>query len=63
MADRGPTVQAVTAVMIAVSSSFVILRFIARIFIIHRIKLDDWFILAAWVGAGLLHQHQRPSND
>lgn len=52
--DRGPAVLAVTAAMIAIATFFVALRFVSRIFIIHKVKLDDWFILAAWVRAGLL---------
>lgn len=49
MDDRGPVVLAVTAAMLAGSTFFVVLRILSRYFIVHRIKLDDWLILFAWV--------------
>lgn len=54
MDDRGPVVLAVTAAMLAGSTFFVVLRLLTRYFIVHRIKLDDWLILFAWVRSSIL---------
>lgn len=49
--DRGPTVLALTATVIALSTIFVVLRLASRIGIVKRVTLDDYFIILAWVFA------------
>ena len=47
--SRAPVVLAVTVAMTLISSVFIILRFVSRIGIVHRVGWDDWTILLAWV--------------
>lgn len=46
---RGPVVFAVTTAMIVLASTFVFLRVVSRVGIVRRFKLDDYFMVAAWV--------------
>ena len=41
-------VLAVTIVMLLLSSMFVFLRVVSRVAIVHRFKVDDYFIILAW---------------
>ncbi|KAF2759805.1 MFS monosaccharide transporter-like protein [Pseudovirgaria hyperparasitica] len=46
---RAPTILAVTTVFIVLSSVFVALRMISRIAIVHKVGLDDYLMLGAWL--------------
>jgi hypothetical protein len=46
---RGPAVLIVTAVMLVLSTLFVLLRMISRFGIVRRISWDDYFMVLAWV--------------
>lgn len=48
-ATRGPVVLVVTAVMIILSTLFVLLRLISRFGIVRRVAWDDYFMIIAWV--------------
>lgn len=48
---RGPVTLAVTVTMLVLASLFVLFRFVTRIWIVRKVYLDDWFILAAWAMA------------
>jgi hypothetical protein len=45
---RGPVTLAVTITMLLLGTLFVFFRFVTRIWIVRKVYLDDWFILAAW---------------
>jgi hypothetical protein len=47
--NRGTPVLVVTAIMLILASVFVLLRMISRIFIVHRVSWDDYFICLAWI--------------
>jgi len=49
--ERGPTVLAVTCLVIALSTIFVGLRFISRVVFVRHVSLDDYFMAAAWVNS------------
>lgn len=40
---------AVTISMLLIATVFVFSRFVTRMWIVRKVHLDDWFILAAWV--------------
>ena len=46
--NRGPVTLGVTITMLVLATLFVFSRFITRIWIVRKVYLDDWFILAAW---------------
>jgi hypothetical protein len=46
---RGPAVLTVTAVMLVLSTLFVLLRLISRFGIVRRVLWDDYFMILAWV--------------
>jgi hypothetical protein len=67
--DRGPTVFLVTCFVIVLSTLFVLLRFISRIFFVRQVSSDDYCMAAAWVrcrrslGADVLgRQYPQPGN-
>jgi hypothetical protein len=45
---RGPVTLAVTITMLVLATLFVFFRFVTRIWIVRKVYLEDWFILAAW---------------
>ncbi len=45
---RGPVTLAVTITMLVLATLFVFFRFLTRIWIVRKVYLEDWFILAAW---------------
>jgi hypothetical protein len=45
---RGPVTLAVTIAVLLLGTIFVFFRFVTRIWIVRKVYLDDWFILAAW---------------
>jgi hypothetical protein len=45
---RGPVTLAVTITMLILATFFVFFRFVTRIWIVRKVYLDDWLILAAW---------------
>ncbi|KAJ9665164.1 hypothetical protein H2201_004825 [Coniosporium apollinis] len=47
--SRGPVVFAVTTAMIVLASIFVFLRVVSRAGIVRRFKLDDYFMVLAWL--------------
>ena len=47
--DRGPSVLAVTIVLLAISTVAVALRLISRTGIVKHVLKDDYFIVLAWV--------------
>lgn len=47
--DRGPAVRVVTAVVTALSTVVVVLRFITRGLIVRRLGSDDYCLLLGWV--------------
>jgi len=49
--DRGPTVFALTATVITLSTIFVFLRLASRAGIVKRVSLDDYLIILAWLFA------------
>ena len=46
--SRGPPTLAVSLTMVVLATVFVLFRFVTRIWIVKRVYLDDWLILAAW---------------
>jgi hypothetical protein len=46
---RGPAVLVVTAIMLVLSTVFVVLRMISRIAIVRKVTLDDYFMILSWV--------------
>jgi hypothetical protein len=46
---RGPLVAASIIGVTAVSFAAVVLRFVARGWIVRKITVDDWLIAVAWV--------------
>jgi hypothetical protein len=46
---RGPAVLVVTAIMIILSTIFVVFRMISRIAIVRKVSLDDYFMILSWV--------------
>ena len=48
--NRGPTVLTVTIIMLAISTTFVVIRMISRAGVVKRISRDDYAIVLAWVG-------------
>lgn len=46
--SRAPVTLAVTLTMLVLATIFVFFRFLTRIWIVRKVYLDDWFILAAW---------------
>jgi hypothetical protein len=49
LADRGPSIVAVDAVFLALSSISVLLRCYCRLYVIRKFAIDDWFALLSWV--------------
>jgi len=47
--SRGPTVLVVTIIFTVLSFTFTLLRSLSRLFLVGRWKLDDWFIVLAWL--------------
>lgn len=47
--NRGPVVLAVTTALLAVSTTFVVLRLVSRIGVVRKVSNDDYFIVLAWV--------------
>ena len=47
--NRGPTVLAVTTLLLAISTLAVVLRLISRMGIVKHVLKDDYFIIVAWV--------------
>ena len=47
--SRAPATLAVTIVTLVVCTVFVFFRLLTRTWIVRKIQVDDWFILAAWV--------------
>jgi hypothetical protein len=52
--SRGLAVLVVTAIMLVLSTIFVVLRMISRSLIVRRVTLDDYFMVLAWVCSHLL---------
>ena len=48
---RAPVTLTVTIATLVVCSVFVFFRFLTRTWIVQKVQIDDWFILAAWVVA------------
>ncbi|KAM0808474.1 putative Major facilitator superfamily (MFS) profile domain-containing protein [Seiridium cardinale] len=48
MADRGPSVFAVTTATLVLASVFVAARMYTRTAIVRQLSWDDWFIMVAW---------------
>lgn len=48
---RAPVTLTVTIATLVVCTIFVFFRFLTRIWIVRKIQIDDWCILAAWVVA------------
>ncbi|KAF2399179.1 MFS general substrate transporter [Trichodelitschia bisporula] len=46
--SRGPAVLVVTAVMLVLSTLFVVLRLVSKFGIVRRVSLDDYFMILAW---------------
>lgn len=53
--DRGPTVLTVTCFVIVLSTLFVLLRFVSRIFFVRQVSSDDYCMAAAWVSYSRYH--------
>ena len=49
--SRAPVTLTVTIVTLVACTIFVFFRFLTRTWIVKKIQLDDWFILAAWIVA------------
>lgn len=49
--SRAPATLTVTIVTLVACTIFVFFRFLTRTWIVRKIHIDDWFILAAWVVA------------
>jgi hypothetical protein len=49
--SRGNVVMVVTALMLIISTLFVLLRMISRIGIVRRLAWDDYFMMIAWVSS------------
>jgi fucose permease len=49
--SRAPATLSVTIATLVVSTIFVFFRFLTRSWIVRKIHIDDWFILAAWLVA------------
>ena len=47
--NRGPSVLAVTIVLLAISTAAVVLRLTSRIGVVKHVYKDDYFIIIAWV--------------
>lgn len=47
--SRQSSVLAVTIAVLVISSVFVFFRFVSKIIIVRRARLDDYLILVAWV--------------
>jgi hypothetical protein len=47
--SRGPAVLIVTAIMLVMSTLFVLLRMVSKFGIVRRIYWDDYFMILAWV--------------
>ncbi len=52
-ASRGPQLILVNAILYAIATLAVGLRFFARAKIIRKIGADDWWMLASWVRTSL----------
>src|ERR1700722_18994830 len=48
---RAPVTLTVTIVTLVACTIFVFFRFLTRTWIVKKIQIDDWFILAAWIVA------------
>jgi hypothetical protein len=49
IADRGPSVFAVTVATLALGTIFVAARIYTRLAIVRQFTWDDWFIILAWL--------------
>jgi fucose permease len=49
--SRAPATLSVTIATLVVCTIFVFFRFLTRTWIVRKIQIDDWFILAAWLVA------------
>lgn len=47
--SRGPAVLIVTAIMLVLSTLFVLLRMVSKFGIVRKIYWDDYFMVLAWV--------------
>lgn len=47
--NRGPSVLAVTIVLLAISTVAIVSRLISRIGVVKHVYKDDYFIILAWV--------------
>ncbi|KAF2431951.1 MFS monosaccharide transporter-like protein [Tothia fuscella] len=48
ISSRGPAVLVVTAIMLVLSTIFVVLRMISRVAIVRKVTLDDYFMILSW---------------
>ena len=54
VANRGPSVFAVTVATLVLATAFVVARGISRIGIVRKVSADDYIIFIAWVFAFFL---------
>jgi hypothetical protein len=54
IADRGPQVNGVAGLFLALSTITIALRCYCRVVVVKSFGLDDWFAIIAWVFLSIL---------